>query len=75
MKKVIIRTREDELTRAMHRFGNQCSMQFLDSVESEEYGKDWCDCMYTSVCGKYSCWITLSKSGTVSACVFKDKEQ
>ena len=70
MKKIIIRTREYELTRAMHRFGNQCVMQFLDSVEANEYGNDWCDCMYGSGDGKLSCWVKLSKSGTVSACVF-----
>ncbi len=70
MKKVIIRTRNDELTRVMHRFGNQCAMQFLDSVEAETYGKDWCDCLYTSNDDSMSYWVKLSKSGTVSACVF-----
>lgn len=74
MKKVIIRTREDELTVAMYRFGNNCAKQFIDSVEREEYGKDWNECSYLNENYKMSCWVKINKSGTVSACVFNKGE-
>tara|TARA_R110000823_G_scaffold216337_1_gene345926 strand:- start:1754 stop:1981 length:228 start_codon:yes stop_codon:yes gene_type:complete len=70
MNKVIIRTREDELTTRMFKFGNDCALQFINSVEREQYGPDWSDCMYTNAVSPLKCWVTLSKSGTVSACVF-----
>lgn len=72
MKKVIVRTREDELTSRMYRFGHDCALQFINSVEREQYGKDWCDCIYTNSATALKCWVTLSKSGTVSACVFNN---
>ncbi len=70
MKKVIVRTRENELTKTMYRFGNDCALQFIEDVEREKYGKDWCDCMYGNQDGSLSCWVKISKAGTVSACVF-----
>lgn len=70
MNKVIIRTREDELTNIMYRFGNDCAMQFIDSVEREEYGKDWESCSYSNADYSLSCWVQLLKSGNISACVF-----
>lgn len=68
MKKVIIRTRENELTSLMCRFGHNCALQFIDSVEREEYGKDWNSCGYSN--DSFSCYVQINKNGTVSACVF-----
>lgn len=73
MKKVIVRTREDELTSLMYRFGHDCALQFINDVERERYGKDWSDCMYTSPRSALRCWVTLNKNGTVSACVFSEQ--
>ena len=70
MKKVIVRTREDELTSIMYRFGHNCALQFIDSSEREQYGKDWNSCSYSTVEYKMSCWVQINKNGTVSACVF-----
>jgi len=70
MNKVIIRTREDELTNIMYRFGSECASEFIYSVERKQYGDDWCDCMYGSADNSLSCWVKMSKSGTISACVF-----
>lgn len=70
MKKVIVRTREDELTSIMYRFGHDCALQFIDSVEREQYGKDWDSCSYTNADYSFSCWVQMLKSGTISACVF-----
>ena len=70
MNKVIIRTREKELTRNMHSFGNNCAKQFLDSLESGQYGKGWESCSYSNHDYSLSCWVQLLKSGNISACVF-----
>lgn len=70
MNKVIIRTREAELTSLMYRFGHNCALQFIDSVEREEYGKGWDSCAYSSKAHNMSCWVKLNKTGTISACVF-----
>lgn len=71
MKKVIVRTREDELTSKMYRFGHDCALQFIDSVEREQYGKDWNSCAYSSGGNiNMTCWVEMNKKGTVSACVF-----
>ena len=74
MNKVIIRTREKDLTRNMYRFGDNCAKQFLDSLEANEYGEDWESCSYANYDYSLSCWVQLLKSGNISACVFtKDK--
>lgn len=70
MKKVIVRTREEELTFDMYRFGNDCALQFIDSVEREQYGKGWDSCSYSTNDYKMSCWVQINKGGTISACVF-----
>lgn len=70
MKKVIIRTREDELTSIMYRFGHNCALQFIDSLEREQYGDDWDSCSYATADYSMSCWVKINKNGTVSACVF-----
>ena len=70
MKKVIIRTREDELTKRMFKFGNDCALQFINSVERKQYSPDWSSCVYSNSVSPIKCLVTLSKSGTVSACVF-----
>lgn len=70
MKKVIVRTKDDELTLLMYRFGHNCALQFIDSVEREQYGKDWDSCGYSAADHKMSCCVKINKNGTVSACVF-----
>ena len=67
VKKVIIRTRHQDLTPAMRKFGNNCVDNFVGHLEAETYGKDWCDCAYSS--GVFSGWVTLNKGGTISALV------
>ena len=70
MKKVIIRTREDELTEKMYGFGLSCVYQFRESLKNETYGKDWNSCSYCNEDYKLSCCVQLLKTGTISACVF-----
>ena len=71
MKKVIIRTREDELTRRMYLFGHDSAVWFMDDLESGTYGKDWSSCVYTSTLNKnVKCLVTLNKNDTISICVF-----
>ncbi len=74
MKKVIIRTREDELTSLMYRFGHDCALQFIDSAEREQYGEDWNSCLYSINDYSMSCWVEINKNGTVSVCVNKTKD-
>ena len=70
MKKVIVRTREDELTVVMARFGNNCAMTFIKDLDKnrKQISDDWDSCAYSN--DYMSCWVKISKSGTVSACVF-----
>ena len=68
MKKVIIRTREDELTTDMWLFGYSCANSFISDLKKETYGKDWKDCAYSN--DYYSGWAQLNKNGTISVCVF-----
>ena len=67
MKKVIIRTRGQELTPSMRKFGNNCIDSFIDHLNRETYGKDWCDCAFSN--DLFSAWVTLNKGGTVSCLV------
>ena len=68
MKKVIIRTREDELTNSMWFFGNSCAKAFIRDLDKETYGPDWKDCAYSN--DDYSGWAQINKNGTISVCVF-----
>ena len=68
MKKVIIRTREDELTTDMYYFGTNCAKAFIKDLEKETYGKDWKDCAYSN--DEFSGWAQLNKNQTISICVF-----
>lgn len=70
MKKVIIRTREEELTETMYLFALSCVEQFMESLKNESYGKDWNSCSYRNEEFNLSCWTQFSKAGTISACVF-----
>ena len=73
MKKVIIRTREDELTTDMYYFGTNCAKQFIEDLELETHGKDWNDCLYQS--DDYKGLAKLNKNQTISVCVFsKEKD-
>lgn len=69
MKKVIIRTRGQELTPAMLKFGDSCVNSFVNNLRLGTYGDDWKDCFYSNDTLGYSAWVTLSKSGTISALV------
>tara|TARA_R110000772_G_scaffold140168_1_gene249308 strand:+ start:1816 stop:2037 length:222 start_codon:yes stop_codon:yes gene_type:complete len=73
MKKVIIRTREDELTTDMYYFGTNCAKSFIQDLEKETYGKDWKDCAYGN--DDFSGWAQINKSGTISVCVFSKHNQ
>ena len=68
MNKVIIRTREDELTTAMWHFGWLCVNSFIRDLKNETYGADWKDCAYST--DYYSGWTKINKNGTISVCVF-----
>ena len=68
MNKVIIRTREDELTTEMYYFGTSCLKSFMIDLENETYGKDWKDCAYSN--DWFSGWAQINKNGTISVCVF-----
>ena len=68
MKKVIIRTREDELTTDMYFFGTNCAKAFINDLEQETYGKNWKDCAYSN--DEFSGWTQLNKNQTISVCVF-----
>lgn len=70
MKKVIIRTREDELTYKMYSFGNSCAQAFINDLEQETYGKGWKDCAYSN--DWFSGWAQLNKNQTISVCVFSN---
>lgn len=73
MNKVIIRTREDELTTDMYYFGTNCAKQFIEDLEKETYGKDWKDCSYGN--DDFSGWAQINKNGTISICVFSKHNQ
>ena len=68
MKKVIIRTREDELTNDMWLFGINCAKSFIDDLNKEAYGSDWKDCGYSN--NYFSACANLNENGTISVCVF-----
>jgi len=48
MKKVIIRTREGELTDDMWLFGINCAKSFVSDLKKEAYGSDLRDCGYSN---------------------------
>ena len=73
MKKIIIRTREDELTTDMWHFGYSCANSFIRDLKNETYGDDWKDCAYSN--DYYSGWTKINKSGTISVCVFNKHNQ
>ena len=73
VKKVIIRTRFQDLTPAMRKFGNNCIDNFINHLKLETYGKDWCDCAYSNELSGFSAWVTLSKAGTISCLVINRK--
>ena len=73
MKKVIIRTREDELTSDMYYFGTRCAKSFIEDLEKETYGADWKGCVYSN--DEFSGWTKINKSGTISVCVFSKHNQ
>ncbi len=68
MKKVIIRTREDELTTDMYYFGTNCAKHFIEDLEKETHGPDWKDCVYSN--NEFSGCAWLNKNQTISICVF-----
>jgi len=69
MKKVIIRTRFQDLTPAMLNFGNSCADSFVKNKALNTYGEDWKDCAYTNDSFGLTGWAQLSKSGTLSVLV------
>ena len=72
MKKLIIRTREEQLTPNMMLFGYSCANSFLKDLNKNIYGKDWHSCAYVNDAEGLSCYAELNKTGTVSVCVFRE---
>lgn len=70
MKKVIIRTREDELTTSMYIYGNGCAIRFIRDLGLETYGKGWESCFYSNESKGLKCLVKININGTISACVF-----
>ena len=72
MNKVIIRTREDELTSDMWHFGYSCANAFIKDLDKETYGKDWNSCGYSN--DYFEAYAYINKNRTISICVSnKDK--
>lgn len=71
VKKVIIRTRFQDLTPAMLEFGNSCVKNFIHHKELNTYGDDWKDCAYGNDYLGLSGWAQLNKSGTLSVLVIQ----
>ena len=67
MKKVIIRTREDELTTDMYLFGTNCAKAFIKDLDDKTYGSDWNSCGYGF--GDNYAITKLNKSGTITVTV------
>lgn len=72
MKKLIIRTRNQDLTPAMLEFGNDCANTFIKAKALNTYGDDWCSCIYTFKSKGLSCLVELRKSGTLSVLVISE---
>ena len=70
MNKVIIRTREDELTTGMYIYGNGCAIRFIRDLGLEAYGKDWESCVYSDESKGMKALVKINKNGTISVCVF-----
>jgi len=70
IKKVIIRTRGQDLTAAMIAFGNICVNSFIYNKEKNTYGEDWDSCAYGNNDETLGGWAQLNlKSGTLSVLV------
>jgi len=66
IKKVIIRTRFQDLTPAMRSFGNRCVDNFIGHLEKNTYGDNWSECAYSNDNTGLSGWAQLNKNGTLS---------
>ena len=70
MKKVIIRTRDDELTSDMWQFGCSCATVFISDLSKDTYGSEWKGCGYSN--DYFSACVSINKNGTISVCVFSE---
>jgi hypothetical protein len=75
MNKVIIRTREDELTNKMYIYGNGCAIRFIRDSELETYGKNWDSCVYSNEQKGMKALVKINIAGTISVCVFSKHSQ
>lgn len=73
MKKVIIRTHEDELTSNMWHFGYSCANAFIADLEKETYGKDWNSCAWSN--DYIEAFAYINKNGSISVCVTNKREK
>jgi hypothetical protein len=71
MKKVIIRTHEDELTINMWNFGHSCANAFIKDLKRETYGIGWNSCGWVS--DYFKAYAYINKNGTISVCVSSTK--
>jgi len=70
IKKVIIRTRGQDLTPDMLEFGESCVKNFMHHKAENTYGDDWYDCAYSNDTFNLSGWAKLNlKNGTLSVLV------
>jgi hypothetical protein len=73
MKKVIIRTHEDELTSDMWHFGYSCANAFIADLKKETYGIGWDSCAYSN--DYFSAYTNINKNGAISVCVSSKKDK
>ena len=67
MIKLNIRTSESDLTLDMIDFAKECYGSFVGSIEKNEYGVGWSQCIYSNM--NFEALAVLNKSGSVSVCV------
>jgi len=67
MNKVIIKTKQGELTNELWDFAVQCLWWFKSDLLNETYGKDWDSCVYGL--GNLHALTKLNKSGSITITV------
>tara|TARA_R110000851_G_scaffold230978_1_gene383849 strand:- start:557 stop:778 length:222 start_codon:yes stop_codon:yes gene_type:complete len=71
MKKVIVRTHENELTSDMWHFGCDCANLFISDLKEETYDKGWNSCAWSD--DYFTAFAYINKNGSISVCVTSKK--
>lgn len=71
VKSVKIWSRGD-MCASMYQFGFKAFEQFKQSIDSDEYGPNWKDCVYSNK--HFYAWARLTKSGQASVMVYRDSD-